>query len=31
MKFGIDVGFRPQTSNPKLFSDRMIGFRDMGS
>jgi len=30
MKFGIHVGFSPQTSNQKFFSDRMIGFQDMG-
>jgi len=30
MKFGIHVGFGPQTSKLKFFVDRMIGFRDMG-
>jgi len=30
MKFGIHVGFSPQTSNLKVFSDRMIGFQDVG-
>jgi len=29
MKFGTHVGFIPQTSSLKFFSDRMIGFRDM--
>jgi len=30
MKFGIHVGFGPQTSNLKFFADWVIGFRDMG-
>jgi len=29
MKFGIHVGFDPQTSNLKFFIDQMIDFRDM--
>jgi len=29
MKFGIHVGFSPQTSHLKFFNDWMIGFRDM--
>jgi len=30
MKFGIYVGFGPQTSNLKVFVDQIISFRDMG-
>jgi len=30
MKFGIHVDFDRQTSNLKVFNDRMIGFQDMG-
>jgi len=30
MKFGIHVGFGPQTANLKFFVEWRIGFRDMG-
>jgi len=30
MKFGLHVGYSPQTSNLKFFSDWMIGFLYIG-